>query len=134
MNLDGDTTTLAENKGWVLLNVWTINCGPCIENLQNYGHEKDSLGYRVLEHEGIKIMAVNQSSDNMELIRSIGEKTGTADLMYSGKGLSGVIELRYFGYYYLILPDKQIAYESDHLGDYSELLEAKANYEKQKGK
>lgn len=134
VKLNGDTVTLAENDGWVLLNVWTINCGPCIENLQNYGHEKDSLGYRVLEHEGIKIMAVNQSSDNMELIRSIGEKAGTTDLMYSGKGLSGVIELPYLGYYYLISPDKQIAYESDHLGDYSELLEAKANYEKQKGK
>ena len=131
VKLDGDTVTLAENEGWVLLNVWTINCGPCIENLQNYGHEKDSLGYRVLEQEGIKIMAVNQSSDNMELIRQIGEKTGTDDLMYSGKGLSGVIELRYLGYYYLISPDKQITYESDHLGDYSELLEAKAKYEKQ---
>lgn len=129
VNLDGDTTTLAENKGWVLLNVWTINCGPCIENLQNYGHEKDSLGYRVLEHEGIKILAVNQSSDNMELIRSIGEKTGTSDLMYSGKGLSGVIELPYLGYYYLISPDKQIVYESGHLGDYSDLLKAKAKYE-----
>ena len=54
--------------------------------------------------------------------------------MYSGKGLSGVIELRYFGYYYLISPDKQIVFETYHLGDYSELLEAKANYEKQNGK
>jgi len=131
VKLNGDTLTLAGIDGWVLLNVWTINCGPCIENLQNYGHEKDSLGYRVLEHEGIKIMAVNQSSDNLELMWSIGERTGNADLMYSGKGLSGVIELRYLGYYYLISPDKQIVYESNHLGDYSELLEAKDNYEKQ---
>ena len=126
VKLDGDTTTLAENEGWVLLNVWSFNCGPCIENLQNYGHEKDSLGYRILEAEGIKIMAVNQSSDNLELIRQIGEKTGTTDLMYSGKGLSGVIGLRYLGYYFLISPDRQIAYESEHLGDYSELLKAKS--------
>ncbi len=131
VNLDGDTTTLAENEGWVLLNVWSINCAPCIENLQNYGHEKDSLGYCVLEREGIKIMAINQSSDNMELILQIGEKTGTSDFMYSGKGLSGVIELPALGYYYLISPDKQIVYETSDLGDYSELLEAKANYEKQ---
>lgn len=129
VKLNGDTLTLAENDGWVLLNIWSINCGPCIENLQNYGHEIDSLGYRILEHEGVKIMAVNQSSDNMELIQQIGEKTGTTDLMYSGKGLSGVIELRYLGYYYLISPDRQIAYESDYLGDYSELLKAKAKWE-----
>lgn len=131
VRLNGDTTTLAENEGWILLNVWSFNCGPCIENLQNYGHEKDSLGYRLLEREGIKIMAVNQSSDNLELIRQFGEKTGTTDIMYSGKGLSGVIELRYYGYYYLISPDRQIAYESSHLGDYSELLKAKSDYEKQ---
>ena len=131
VNLSGDTTTLAENDGWVLLNVWSNNCAPCLENLLYYGHENDSLGYRIIEHEGIKIMAVNQSSDNMELICHIGEKTGTTDLMYSGKGLSGVIELRYFGYYYLISPDKQIVYETNNLGDYSELLKAKANYEKQ---
>ena len=131
VKLNGDTTTLAENEGWILLNVWSFNCGPCIENLQNYGHEKDSLGYRILEREGIKIMAVNQSSDNLELIRQFGEKTGTTDIMYSGKGLSGVIELQYYGYYYLISPDRQIAYESNHLGDYSELLKAKSDYEKQ---
>ena len=131
VRLNGDTTTLAENKGWVLLNVWSFNCAPCLENLQNYGHEKDSLGYRILEQEDIKIMAVNQSSDNLELIRQIGEKAGTTDIMYSGKGLSGVIELRYFGYYYLISPDRQIAYESSHLGDYSKLLKAKSDYEKQ---
>ena len=131
VKLNGDTTTLAENEGWILLNVWSFNCGPCIENLQNYGHEKDSLGYRILEREGIKIMAVNQSSDNLELIRQFGEKTGTTDIMYSGKGLSGVIELQYYGYYYLISPDRQIAYESSHLGDYSELLKAKSDYEKQ---
>ena len=129
VNLEGDTTTLAENKGWVLFNVWSNNCAPCIENLHNFGQEKDSLGYCILEREGIKIMAINQSSDNMELIRQIGEKTGSTDFMYSGKGLSGVIELRYLGYYYLVSPNRQIVYESDHLGDYTELIEAKAKYD-----
>ena len=124
-----DTVKLSEYEDWVLLNVWSNSCAPCIENLRNYGQEKDSLGYRVLEREGITILAVNQSSDNMDLIRDIGEKTGTTDLVCSGKGLSGLITLHYYGYYFLVSPDKQIVYETSELGDYSELLEAKSNYE-----
>ena len=51
--------------------------------------------------------------------------------MYSGKGIGGVIELPYLGYFYLISPDKEVVYDSSNLGDYSELLKAKSDYEKQ---
>ena len=76
-------------------------------------------------------MAINHRSDNVELIRSIAEKTNTGDIIYYAKGMGGVINIPALGYYYLISPDKQIVYETSDLGDYSELLEAKANYEKQ---
>lgn len=131
VNLEGDTTTIAENDGWLLLNFWTINCAPCIQHLKDYKHEKDSLGYRILENEGIRILAINQKSDNMELMADIAEKTDTRDIMYSGKGIGGTIELPYLGYFYLISPDKEVVYDSSNLGDYSELLKAKADYEKQ---
>ena len=45
--------------------------------------------------------------------------------------MGGVISIPSLGYYYLISPDRQIVYETSDLGDYSELLEAKANYEMQ---
>lgn len=131
VNLEGDTTTIAENEGWLLLNFWTINCAPCIQHLKDYKHEKDSLSYRILENEGIRILAINQKSDNMELMADIAEKTDTRDIMYSGKGIGGTIELPYLGYFYLISPDKEVVYDSSNLGDYSELLKAKADYEKQ---
>lgn len=131
VNLKGDTTTIAENDGWLLLNFWTINCAPCIQHLKDYKHEKDSLSYRILENEGIRILAINQKSDNMELMADIAEKTDTRDIMYSGKGIGGTIELPYLGYFYLISPDKEVVYDSSNLGDYSELLKAKADYEKQ---
>ena len=131
VNLECDTTTIAENEGWLLLNFWTINCAPCIQHLKDYQHEKDSLGYRILENEGIRILAINQKSDNLELISDIAEKTDTKDIIYSGKGIGGTIELPYLGYFYLISPDKEVVYDSSNLGDYSELLKAKADYEKQ---
>lgn len=131
VDLNGNKSSIAENDGWLLLNFWTINCAPCIQHLKDYKHEKDSLGHRILENEGIRILAINQKSDNMELIGDIAEKTDTRDIMYSGKGIGGTIELPYLGYFYLISPDKEVVYDSSNLGDYSELLKAKADYEKQ---
>ena len=130
LNLRGDTTHIAEQEGWVLLNFWTLNCGPCIQQLMEYKREQDSLGYRILEDKGIKILAINQSSDNMELIGEIADKACARDIILSGKGIGGVIELRYYGCYYLISPNKELVFETYHLGDYSELLKAKEAYEK----
>ncbi len=132
--LDGRTTSIAENKDWLLLNFWSINCQPCVAHLQEMGQEKDSLGNYYLESQGVEILAINHSSNNEDLIRSIAEKTNTRDIVYHANGMGGVINIPMLGYYYLISPDKQIVFETYHLGDYSELLEAKANYEKQKGK
>ena len=95
-----------------------------------YKREQDSLGYRILEDKGIKILAINQSSDNMELIGEIADKACARYIILSGKGIGGVIELRYYGCYYLISPNKELVFETYHLGDYSELLKAKEAYEK----
>ena len=58
-------------------------------------------------------------------------KTNTTDITYCAQGLMPLLTIPYLGYYYLVSPDKQIVYETSDLGDYNELLEAKANYEKQ---
>ena len=129
--LDGAMTSIAENEGWLLLNFWSINCQPCVAHLQEMGQEKDSLGKYYLESQGVKILAINHSSNNVDLIRSIAEKTNTREIVYIANGMGGVINIPMLGYYYLISPDKQIVFETYNLGDYSELLEAKANYEKQ---
>ncbi|MGI6718702.1 MAG: TlpA family protein disulfide reductase [Bacteroidales bacterium] len=128
--LDSGLTTLADNKGWVLLNFWSVNCPPCLAHLKELGHEKDSLGTYILESKGIKILAINHRSDNVDLIRSIAEKTNTSEIVYYANGIGDVISIRFLNYYYLISPDRQIVYETWDLGDYSELLKAKADYEK----
>ena len=122
VNLQGDTTSIREQEGWVLLNFWTTGCGPCIEHLKEYAHEIDSLGYRVLEKEEIKILAIEHKSDDMELIAKRAQLTNSKDIMYSGKGIGATINLPALGYYYLISPDKEIVYETGDLGDYSEII------------
>ncbi len=131
IDLAGASKMIREQEGWVLLNFWNYNCPPCIEHLKGMGHEKDSLGQYFLEGKDVKILAINYTSNNFELMGVVGEKTGTSELLYSAVGMGSVIRIPSMGYYYLVSPDRQIVYETGNLGDYSELLEAKANYEKQ---
>lgn len=129
MNINCDTTTIKEYDSWILLNFWRFSCGPCLKNMENYKHEKDSLGYRVLENNDIKILAINYESNNMEQLGKLAGKDDSKDIIYSAKGIKQRINLPFQGYYYLISPKKEIVYETSHLGDYSELLKAKAEYE-----
>ena len=129
-SLDLSVSFLNDYDSWLLLDLWQFRCPSCIDQLKAYKHEQDSLGYRILEHEGIRIFAINYISDNMELIGKVADKTGTTDIIYSAKGLNTIVSLPTLGYYYLLSPDKEIVYESSSLGDYSELLKAKEAYEK----
>lgn len=131
VSLDGDTTSINDADGFLLLNFWGFGCEPCYQNLLEYKKQTDSLGYRILEANDIRILAINYSSDNMDLINKIGEKTATTDIMYSAKGMRRFIRIPIIGYFYLFSPDKHIIYEAGNLNDYSELLKAKADWEKQ---
>lgn len=122
VNLDGDTTSIKEQDGWVLLNFWTTNCAPCLRHLNEYSQEKDSLGYRILENEGVKILAIEHRSNNLEYIRQIASKSNSEDITYSAKEIMTVINIPALGYYYLISPNKEIVYETGDLGDYSEII------------
>lgn len=128
----GDSTSLAKCDGWLLLNFWFVGCTGCVEEFSAIQQEKDSLGYRLLEDKGIKILAVNVFSDNHELILEVSKRFQFTDIAYSGKGICQTLAAVNKGYpsNYLISPDKQIVWRENHLGDYSELLKAKEDYEK----
>ena len=136
VNLKNDTTFLKDEDGYILLNLWTFSCPSCIRNLYRYKKQTDSLNYRILEKEGIRIMAINYLSNNMDKIAEIAAKTSTCDIIYSAKGMGKYISTPYQGYYYLLSPSKEFIYEtyslgtsSDDLGEYTKLLEAKREYE-----
>lgn len=131
--LDGDSLSLSSIPTWILLDLWQLGCQPCYQAFEKFRQERDSLGHMVLDGEDIRIIAANAKSDNMELIGKVAEKYEAYDLLYAGKGLTSVLSLVNHGFpsYYLISPGKEIVWRSNSLGDYSELLEAKENYEKQ---
>ena len=133
VGLQNDTITLDETEGWLLLDLWQFGCSPCYQGFAQLQRERDSIGHTLLEGKGIRIMAANAMSDNMELITKVAEKYKVHDMLYAGKGITGLFALVNHGLpsYFLISPEKEIVWRSNYLGDYSELLEAKANYEKQ---
>ena len=125
VDLKNDTTSLREHEGWILLNFWTFNYESCMKQLERYAHEKDSLGYRIIEKEGVKIMAINYLSNNMKYIEKVAKRFDCDDIIYSGKEIYSVIYPSC--YYYLISPDKKVVLTTNKLEDYEGILRLISN-------
>ena len=125
VDLMNDTTSLREHEGWILLNFWTFNYESCMKQLERYAQEKDSLGYRIIEKEGVKIMAINYLSNNMKYIEKVAKRFDCDDIIYSGKEIYSVIYPSC--YYYLISPDKKVVLTTNKLEDYEEILRLISN-------
>lgn len=134
--LNGDTTTIGEMRGWVLLDFWHLNCPGCMRWFRTLQHEKDSLGTYALSKQGIRIVSINALSDNTELIGKVAQKYGTSDITAHAKGIANIFDMHVMPQYYLLSPDKRIVYKSDPMadaapeqtGDYDALLKAKQAY------
>ena len=122
VDLNNDTTTLREQEGWVLLNFCTITSDYSMRQLDRYAKEKDSLGYRILEKEGIKIMVIEHKSNNMEYIEKYAKRHHSEDITYSAKGIFNAIDVNWWECYYLISPDKKVFFRTSKLEDYEEIL------------
>lgn len=118
VDLNNDTTTLREQNSWVLLYFWNSH----IEQLEKYVQEKDSLGYRILENEDVRIMAIEPSSNNMEYIERVADKYDCEDIIYSAKEIYNAIDVLYHKYY-LISPDKKVVYKNWNIEDYEEIID-----------
>ena len=131
VSLNGDTTTIRKEESWLFLDFWFIGCGPCVESFQKIRHEQDSLGYRILEQEGIKMLLINEFSDNAELIMERMEKYNIDDIIYTAKGFNKVYKASPCPYIILVSADKQKVFEvAGEVGDcYQELLKAKEKFE-----
>lgn len=121
VNLKNDTTTLREQNSWVLLYFWRYEDSH-IEQLEKYVQEKDSLGYRILENEDVRIMAIEPSSNNMEYIERVADKYDCEDIIYSAKEIYNAIDVLYHKYY-LISPDKKVVYKNWNIEDYEEIID-----------
>lgn len=131
VSLDSDTTTIAKENGWLLLDFWQFGCEPCFKQFIKFGCETDSLGSTILEQNGIKILSIHPYSDNLEAIATIGQKYNMKSHLYAAKGINNFIKIVGYPTYYLFSPNKEVVFTNFYLGDYSELLKAKETWEKQ---
>ena len=129
VDMHGDSTTLADLEGWLLLDFWSFGCKSCYQWLQNIDKERKTPKGFPLDAAGIQVISINPLSDNIEKINELAQRFNLEENTYSAKGICALLEMRIQPKYYLLSPDKQIVYSANHLGDYSELLEAKHRYE-----
>jgi len=122
VNMSGQTTSIGELEGWVLLDFWGFGCPSCFEQFKNYAQEIDSIGTTVLEQNNVAVLCIHPSSDNMEMIGKIGEKYRISKYLYSAKGMNTQLDMIGFPTYYLVSPNKQLVLKTNRLADYSEIL------------
>ena len=129
LNAEGDTSFFRNTKGWRLIDVWIFGCRPCYEQLKRYDNERDSLGYRILEKNGVNIYCINPSSNRIDMLKSIADEFRCGDIIFCSKGMTRRSDFGAAPEYVLVSPANEIVYKSRTLGDYSELLKAKQEYE-----
>lgn len=129
INSHNDTFYLANTRGWRLLCLWTFGCKPCYKQLQKFQKEKDSLGIRTLEKNGILIYCVNPISNRIDIMSSIADRFDCHDILFCSKGISRHTDFEAAPTYILISPSDKIIFKSRSLGNYKNVLEAKTNHE-----
>ncbi len=127
INAGLDTTILRGIEGWVLVDIIGFHCAPCIQFTKQMEKERQELGYRRLEHEGIKVMCVIPHITDTATFTAFVERHKISDIAYSAPALDGLV--KYVPDYILLSPDKQIVFRSSSLGkEYEKLLKAKKKF------
>ena len=126
-DLNNNKTSIQNEKGWVLLDIWEFGCKGCYAGFKRMGQQIDSIGQTVLEKNGVKVICVNPMSDNMELIAKVAEKYNVHNLLYAGKGLTALIAIPSYPTYYLLSPQSEVVKKGTHFTD-DEILDAIKQY------
>ena len=130
VNVNGDTTTLGQQEGWVLIETWYDACRPCKQWMVDYEKEKSENGTTSLEQAGIKVLCINPYVSYIDHLRKTADKYGIRRIVYAGKGLNEKFGFRYYPSYYLVSPDKHIVFTSEkYVEDNSIFIEKMKEYE-----
>ena len=132
-DLDGGTTTINQQRGWLLLDFWMYGCPACRNQLLRWKKEREENGITDVEREGIRILAINATSDNIELLaREDSICSFGKQILLHAKGIGQYIYMETMPRYYLISPDKKIVYQTTSLDDYNCLFKAMHDYQHHK--
>ena len=130
VDVNGDTTTLGQQEGWVLIETWYDGCRPCKQWIVDYEKEKKEKGTTSLEQAGIKVLCVNPYVSYIDYLRKTADEYGIGRIVYAGKGLKEKLGFMYSPTYYLVSPDKHIVFTSEkYVEDNSIFIEKMKEYE-----
>ena len=129
VNALGDSVRLRNVDGWVLLDFWIYGCRPCAEFWQSMQKEKDSLGYRRLEHEGIHLFCINTKGGLTEKFLDHAQHFQAADIMYAARGMQ-LLRVDSYPTYYLFSPNRELVFRGSVSDVTDTLLKAKREYER----
>lgn len=129
VNSRGDTTSLNDFDGWVLLDFWIFGCRPCTEFHKRIQQEREKTGKILFKDMGIDILSIYILGGNTQTFRDYVSAYNIADISYAARDISLVINTPSFPRFFLVSPDKQIVYTTGDLSDNSELLKAKKEFE-----
>ena len=126
------THYLKDFSGWILIDLFSYSCPPCYAFHNKLKQEQDSLGYRILEKENINMVCLIPSP-NTNLLKTYADKFNINNISFcSDIKLCKYFNAVSFPKYYLYAPDGHLVFEGFiNAGNYSPLLKAKAEYEKQ---
>lgn len=133
VDMNGDTTTVLQQDGWLLLDFWIFGCPGCRRQHMEWKKEQKTDGITTPEREGITVLSINPVSDNSEYIaREAVEFCPDGTRMFHAKGINVHLKTNAFPQYYLISPDKSIVYRSGPMIDYDQLLKSLHQYTDEK--
>ncbi len=134
VNINNDTTTIAQQDNWLFLFCWCYTCVPCVEFAEKLQQEKQQYGQTILESNGIKIMCLNyHAADITKLKNFVRPYNDVSNLFFGAKGINKYLQMVKLPTYYLISPDKKTVYVgTGKIENYDKILKRKAEYEKHK--
>lgn len=129
VNALGDSVLLRDVEGWILLDFWSYGCRPCAEFWRGLQKEKDSLGYRRLEHEGIRLFCINSKGGLTEKFLNHAQHFQAPDIMYAARGMQ-LLQVNVYPTYYLFAPNRELVFHGYTKNITDTLLKAKREYER----
>lgn len=121
VDINGDTTTINQQKGWVMLDFWFFGCTSCKDFHESLRLEKEKKGYTFLSKNNIKLMSINPLTTDKDKLMKEVKGFGMEQNTYYSKGINEYLYMEVMPIYYLVSPDKKIIYHSRNLKDYSEI-------------
>ena len=127
-----DTTYLRQSTGWVLIDLWIYGCPPCVSFLKHLQKEVDSLGYRQIEKEGVRLYCINPKGGVTPQFRKYAERWAAQDILYSARGIGSELKASCWPSIYLFAPNGDLVFhnECEYIPDLTEtILKMKHDYE-----